>query len=472
MIVLTVSLSKTFSDTRVMKYINWYLDKSYKVHAIGLDENCDSSIKNNKNFEYEQLKKDQKKKLKSKNSFLKLILINFFISFLVISSLMIINNFISIKVTLFKFFSYFEHVIENLNIIVLILILALIITFLNHTFFLLIRMLKFNNPLIFFKRFWLFFNNFKRLILKKKNISFEIIHLHDLWTVIFIFILKRKYPKAKIILDLHELYEEVPSQTIQYRIRCKIFIIILKLFREKIDHFIAVNDYAKEYYEKKHGLRPFLIINNSCDIKKIDSLDYSNKTYQSLIKLKQKNKKILIYQGGLSYFRGVIEVCNFFKNQNPKNWILFIIGNGKLEGVINEIIDGNIHDNIFRFEAVNLNDLSHYTKKADLGIINYENNCLNHNYCNPNKLWEYSSCGIPMLLSNCTSFINLNYKYNFAKIIYDKSKLDTFLSEYLNELDNHDKLKLLSNNAKKFYDENNSTIEKDKFNNFLLDFVK
>ena len=134
MIVLTVSLSKTFSDTRVMKYINWYLDKSYKVHAIGLDENCDSSIKNNKNFEYGQLKKDQKKKLKSKNSFLKLILINFFISFLVISSLMIINNFISIKVTLFKFFSYFEHVIENLNIIVLILILALIITFLNHTF--------------------------------------------------------------------------------------------------------------------------------------------------------------------------------------------------------------------------------------------------------------------------------------------------------------------------------------------------
>ena len=480
--ILTVSLSKTFSDTRVMKYINWYLDNSYNVTAIGLDEEYKSNLKANKNFAYMQLKKMTEQKTIINNRLKKFFKINFYISILIVFISFLLFDFEifqeSIKNIYFNLSKDFNLLKDTLkyylysNNIVYFVIVFILISILNLVFILLKNKKNITNFISFIIRFRKFLKTFQELIDVDKKKFYKIIHLHDIWTLIFLNKIKKKYPDSKIILDLHELYEEVPRQTIEYKIRCKIFIIFLKLYKKKIDHFITINDDIKKYYETKHKLNPILLISNSCNIINEDILDGTDITYQTLIRLKKENKKILLYHGGLSAYRGIIEVCNFFKNNNPKNWIFIIIGDGKLENLIDDIIKNNLHENIYKFDAVKLNILSIYTKKADLGLINYENNCLNHNYCNPNKLWEYTSCGVPLLLSNCKSFIDLNNQYNFAKIIFDKNKLDESLSKYLNELNDDEKLKELSNNAVKFYDKNNFIIEKNKFNNFLLDFVR
>ena len=41
----------------------------------------------------------------------------------------------------------------------------------------------------------------------------------------------------------------------------------------------------------------------------------------------------------------------------------------------------------------------HWTAGASLGVIPYENVCLNHWYCTPNKLWEYPLANVPILAS-------------------------------------------------------------------------
>ena len=43
--------------------------------------------------------------------------------------------------------------------------------------------------------------------------------------------------------------------------------------------------------------------------------------------------------------------------------------------------------------------LRNWTAGADLGVIPYENTCLNHWFCSPNKLWEYPVAGVPILAS-------------------------------------------------------------------------
>ena len=41
-----------------------------------------------------------------------------------------------------------------------------------------------------------------------------------------------------------------------------------------------------------------------------------------------------------------------------------------------------------------------YTSSADYGILFYEDSCLNHRYCSPNKIFEYFMAGLPVLTSN------------------------------------------------------------------------
>src|SRR5262249_55228425 len=40
-----------------------------------------------------------------------------------------------------------------------------------------------------------------------------------------------------------------------------------------------------------------------------------------------------------------------------------------------------------------------WTAGATVGAIPYEDVCLNHTYCTPNKLWEYPNARVPILVS-------------------------------------------------------------------------
>ena len=57
------------------------------------------------------------------------------------------------------------------------------------------------------------------------------------------------------------------------------------------------------------------------------------------------------------------------------------------------------------------NELLKYTNSADVGVHAIKNSCLNHDLCLPNKLFEYMSAGIPVLVSELTEmkrFVNNN----------------------------------------------------------------
>ena len=45
-------------------------------------------------------------------------------------------------------------------------------------------------------------------------------------------------------------------------------------------------------------------------------------------------------------------------------------------------------------------DYLYFTSRAYIGIVNYADNCLNNIYCAPNKIYEYSAFGVPMLAND------------------------------------------------------------------------
>ena len=450
--IITISYSKTFSDTRVMKYIQFYLEKSFNITCFGLDDNDNNYLYRNKNFKYESINLGSGKdynKINYKSNFTKL-----FFKLLILA-------------IIFLIFKVINKTIDNLELNLLNKF------FLNFNFVLLLMFLFFfRKKLLFLKRLLTFtkrLNHFYNEIIfllergeNKKN--FDIIHTHDLWTILVALKVKKKFPNAKLIVDLHELYSELPEQNFFRKKLAQIFLFYLKFNKQKIFKFITINNQIKNYYVRKYQFTPITTINNSCpeEGKKSDFKININKILKNL---KKERKKILMYHGGISLNRGVIEICKFFTECEIKDWVFYIMGSGKETEQIKELIDQNIKNNIFLTNPVKLNELQHYSSFADMGLINYKNNCLNHNYCTPNKLWEYSRASLPMLLSNCTSFIELNKKYNFGKIIDDKN-YDGLQKVFLNLT--NEELQKLSANSRKFYMKENWEVEKKKIDREIL----
>ena len=107
---------------------------------------------------------------------------------------------------------------------------------------------------------------------------------------------------------------------------------------------------------------------------------------------------IFIYQGLLSEGRGINLYIDAFKAL-PNNFILILMGYGPLEKVIKEL--SKDYKNIFFHPAVKPTEIIDVTSSADFGLCLIENYCLSYYYSLPNKLFEYTSSGIPVV---CSSF--------------------------------------------------------------------
>jgi glycosyltransferase involved in cell wall biosynthesis len=110
--------------------------------------------------------------------------------------------------------------------------------------------------------------------------------------------------------------------------------------------------------------------------------------------------KILLYQGGFAQFRGLDKLVEA-AGMLPADWILVMMGWGAFEEHLRSIarkIDPRGRKVRFIPPAPRL-DLVRWTRGATVGVIPYENVCMNHWFCTPNKLWEYPAGGVPILAS-------------------------------------------------------------------------
>ena len=108
-------------------------------------------------------------------------------------------------------------------------------------------------------------------------------------------------------------------------------------------------------------------------------------------------KKIFLYQGGLRKGRGIEILLETFMQIDPEHVIVFM-GDGPLAKLVEHT--ARHYDNIYHIDAVPQQVLLSYTSSADYGILFYENSCLNHYYCSPNKIFEYMMSGLPVVVSN------------------------------------------------------------------------
>jgi glycosyltransferase involved in cell wall biosynthesis len=226
----------------------------------------------------------------------------------------------------------------------------------------------------------------------------DIVHCHDCLTLPAGVFVKRKLG-IPLVYDAHEIYEAAASRMVgitDYYAR------IHKKYLRYVDGFIAVNDSAALYYKHAYPEVPkAVVIRNAIQLSPSEPYDGRLHDAADL----PSEQRILLYQGGFSEGRGLpILVRSAFLL--PEGWSLVMMGWGPLSGQLKQIAAQAIlrsgreedHDKIRFIPPAPQKELKSWTQGATLGIIPYEGKMLNHWIATPNKLWEYPSSGVPLIV--------------------------------------------------------------------------
>jgi glycosyltransferase involved in cell wall biosynthesis len=198
---------------------------------------------------------------------------------------------------------------------------------------------------------------------------------------------------AKLVYDSHELYCE---QEFSNREK-KQWRRIEETFIHQCHVVITINPSIALELKVRYDLENVHIIYNSIN-SKLEFL--SHHLLHEALQL-PLDKKILLFQGGLSKGRHLEILVHSMKYVKNRLIVLIILGDGQFRKVLERLVKSlNLNDRVYFHSAVPQKDLLAYSRTADAGIIPYQAICLNNYYCTPNKLFEFIAAGIPILGSN------------------------------------------------------------------------
>lgn len=235
----------------------------------------------------------------------------------------------------------------------------------------------------------------------------DIVHCNDINTLPIGVILKVFFnKKIKIVYDAHEYETEVNGlQGIQKKLVKK----LEKYLIQYVDKVITVSDAIANEYVKLYNIEKPALVLNTPRYKEIENKNIFRETFGI-----KREQTIFLYQGGLTSGRGVEILIDTFKLMKDDKSVIVFMGSGILESLVKEV--SKEYENIYFHQAVSPDVLLDYTSSADFGILFYENNCLNHYYCSPNKMFEYLMAEIPVIVSNLYEMKRLVENHNIGVV--------------------------------------------------------
>lgn len=165
-----------------------------------------------------------------------------------------------------------------------------------------------------------------------------------------------------------------------------------------------------------------------------------------------QNKKVIIYQGGINYpERRLDELCEAISFLSDEYVIVILTSDSEYK---NQLVERYESDRVLFLPFIKAPYHLHITKLAKIGFLTYFpitgniEQILNVLYCAPNKVFEYSQFGIPMLSNRLPALDSIYGKYQCG------ISVEPFNAKALAEaILNIDKdYEYYSSNSEKFYD--------------------
>jgi len=234
---------------------------------------------------------------------------------------------------------------------------------------------------------WGFARFYIKLIVKMIKADFDVIHCHDLDTLLPGFIVAR-LKKKKLVFDSHEYYPAIMVDQ-KMLILAKLATKIQNFIVKRSDLVIVVNEYLKKIFLNVNS--NVRVIMNCKDLNEFNSRFIDEKYHKHV----SKNKKSFLYIGTLMDGRNLFELIDIFKNSNAT---FLIGGRGQLMNKIKKLTKSS--NNIHFIGTVPSKDVPRYTAASDYIIAIYNSKSLNNDIAGPpNKLFEAIAAGKPIITS-------------------------------------------------------------------------
>ncbi|MRS03085.1 glycosyltransferase, partial [bacterium] len=107
----------------------------------------------------------------------------------------------------------------------------------------------------------------------------------------------------------------------------------------------------------------------------------------------------------------------------------------------------HLDSKIILSEAVPQNELLKYLSGGDIGVHAISNTCLNHEYCLPNKLFEYIHAGLAVLCTNLKEMSHVVRENDIGLTFQDKDP-DDLASKMKHLIENTGELQRYKLNSK------------------------
>jgi glycosyltransferase involved in cell wall biosynthesis len=274
---------------------------------------------------------------------------------------------------------------------------------------------------MWFSRSFLFYAEFNiRLLWKLLRRETDIFLGNDL-DVMPATMLAARLKKKQIVYDSHEYFLGMAGME-QKPLRRNIWKFIEAHIFARLKYVYTVSDSIRNLYRKIYHKKLFVVRN--LPMKDPPNPDLSPEELIWIHSIDQKipeNKKLLIFQGaGINESRGAEELVYSMIFLDPADFHLLIIGGGDIFSKLEKmIIQNQLSDRITLISKVPFAVLSHFTRKAQLGISIDKASVLNHKYSLPNKLFEYLHAGVPVLASRLVEQERIINEYEVGTFIED-----------------------------------------------------
>lgn len=267
----------------------------------------------------------------------------------------------------------------------------------------------------------------------------EVIHANDL-NALIPSVKAAKKLKCVLVYDSHEICVENIYVGGLYK---KYLAWSEKRCIKKIDKMICVSNAAAKYFKDKYKIKKPMVVTN-CSLK--------SEQYIS----EEKNEGFEILNHGQFYegrgYDVMVESIPLLKDYPEIK--LAVRGFGKLEETLRTRSAELAGDNFIFYPKVLVQDLISFASRSKVGVAITEAICLNFELSVSNKLFEYASAGLPVIMSDIPEHRYLNDKYNFGIVIPENTP-KAFAEAVIKLYSDKEFYKLCAKNAKILSDEVN-----------------
>lgn len=274
-----------------------------------------------------------------------------------------------------------------------------------------------------FKKGFLFYAEYNiRLFFLLLFSDCDILTANDTDTLVPNFIVA-KIRRKKLVVDLHELFPEVPEVVSRPFVK-KVWESIEAAILPRVSHGYTVCESIASYYKERYGT----------DLKVVRNIPMKRHFCKKSEKLKFDGKKIILYQGAVNVGRGIEWIMEAMPM--VENAVFVVIGRGDLFDELSKKAEEKIYqDKVFFLGHVPYSELFEYTCSADLGTCLLEANGLSYYFSLPNRIFDYMQAHVPIIATDFPEIRKVVSTYKTGRVTNSKDPkvLAKIITEMLNE---------------------------------------